>query len=199
MTPSMLVWLKLFPSLRRAQARLKRMTELHLAESLGWVCLPGKSREKLYACFTVKGDNEQHEVEISAVVLRMACDSVTRGRYVDPTYWADAELTINGQPYKLELDRDTMKESQIKERYATYKDVDCPVLWVCPDRPRMEELMRLAKNDRFMFTTFDLAVADPHAGIWLDLEGNYNPLQRTLTPAATPPTSAETTTRGEGD
>ena len=178
--------LKLFPTLRSAQARLQKLALKWKIKFIGWVILRGGRPEKCYAAFTVKSDNVAHEVEISWLLFLIQKDAYVRGAGVDPAYLSDADITIGEKMYHLERDKDTLNTKDTRERLNVYKDCPNRILWVCDDMPRVREMIRLANGGNHYFTTFEKAVQNPHAQIWLGLDGDTYTLDRSAKQSAIP-------------
>jgi hypothetical protein len=129
-----------------------------------------------------KTDNLLHEVQLTRLCLKIAADEIRRGAGdVDSDLRPDAEAWIAGQRYLLEMDCGTMSYPEIvRKRFAKYRLCRDFVLWVCPTESRRDGLRRQATllQGTALFTTLDSALADPHASIWMDVEGETAALPR---------------------
>jgi hypothetical protein len=181
-TVEMLVSLRLFPTARRARRRLHRLCQRRKIRCLGSVSLKGGRPEHVYGRGMVKNDNLLHEVLLTRVCLRIQAAEVRRGHgEVDRLLLPDAELVINGDRYCLEMDCGTMSVRDIvRNRFVKYRTCPDFVFWICQDERRMETLRRRAGTiwKTALFTTLDQALADPHAAIWIDADGECAALPR---------------------
>jgi hypothetical protein len=173
-TAAMLVAIGWFPTKRKALRRLQRLAARRRVRVVGTVSRKPGRPEHVYCRWRPKGDDLLHEVELTALCLRLDAARVLRGPHAtDDRLRPDAEAWINGQLYYLELDRGTMGYAQIQRRFRLYEGFPHFVLWVCPTPERRDGLRGRAEALRSvaLFTTFAEAVADPHAAIWLDYQG----------------------------
>lgn len=173
-TAAMLVSLGWFPTRKKARERLRVLTRSKQANRVGVIWRKAGPPENVYCTWHPKSDQLLHEVELSAVCLRLSPTSLRRGPAIkDRVIRPDAEVQINDDLFYLELDRGSMREDQIEQRMAKYRGCPHMALWVCPDGSRLEVLRRCAEpvvRDA-LFTTFAEALADPHAEIWQDFKG----------------------------
>jgi hypothetical protein len=173
-TAAMLVSLGLFASKRRALRRLNRLVTCGRIRLVGTVSRAKGRPEHVYCRWRPKVDDLVHEIELTALCLRLDAEKIDRGPHVtDQTIRPDAEVWINGQVYYLELDRGTMGYVQVERRFHLYESFADFVLWVCSTTDRREGLRARAKRLRpcALFTTFAEALSDPHRPIWLDVAG----------------------------
>lgn len=181
-TAGMLAEIRLFPSAKKAGRRLYRLAKRGQVRLLGTVSLKAGRPEHVYGKGRWKADNLLHEVQLTHVLLRTHAEEVRRGPgEVDPELLPDAELSINGDRYLLELDRGTVSYADVvRRRFARYRFCRDLVLWVCPSGSRAEGLRRHADivRETALFTTLDQALADPHAAIWVDADGGRAALPR---------------------
>jgi hypothetical protein len=182
-TARMLVEIGLFTSAARARKRLRRLVTKGKLRLAGTVSLRDGRPEHLYCCGQwLKADNLLHEAQLTCVCFKTHADEIRRGSdEVDPFIRPDAEFFICGQRYFLELDRGTISYPTImRTHFARYSMCTDTVLWVCPTVARMEGLRRRARTFQadMLFTTFDLAVRNPHAMIWINVEGTKITLPR---------------------
>ena len=112
MTPWMFVLLKLFPTLRKAQRRLKKLCDKKRIRFVAWVQLPGRRPEKCYACYTLKSDNAQHETELSFVLLMIEADEIVG--VADPSR-SPMRLQLKFESFGgAKIDTDSLKVTYIK-------------------------------------------------------------------------------------
>jgi hypothetical protein len=170
-TAAMLVALGLFASKRRALRRLDRLVNRGRIRLVGTVRRNAGRPEHVFCRWRPKVDDLVHEIELTALCLRLNAERIDRGPHVtDQTLRPDAEIWINGQVYYLELDRGTMGYHQMERRFQLYGSFPHFVIWVCPTAERRDGLRARADCLRpcALFTTFAEAVEDPHRPIWLD-------------------------------
>jgi hypothetical protein len=171
-TATILVRLHVFPSLRRAQRRLKQLEEKRLLKFLGYVSIPGHGTEKAYA--RKRMNTPQHNVELTYLLLPLLMDGVDTD---DEQYHSDSVVWIAGKVFRYEVDRDTENLKETKRLMEKYDGVDRPVLWIAPDDTRKKELMRLSNNPQFLFATFADALT-PHEPVWESKDGKKGSLPR---------------------
>jgi hypothetical protein len=179
----MLVDIGYFRSKRKATKRLGRLVQQKQLRRAGTVCLKGGRPEHVYSRSRwLKADNLLHEIQISRILFKVHADDVRRGPgEVDRALRPDAELRIGGRRFLLEFDNGTKSyPAVVQTRFATYRSCPDLVLWVCSTAARMEGLRKHAEVLRAtaLFTTLDLALADPHARIWMDFNGDRAALPR---------------------
>lgn len=175
-TAGMLAGIGLFSNRRKAGKRLCRLRQRKQVRILGTVSLKGGHPEQVYCRGRWwKADNLLHEVQLTRVCLKIEADEIRRGQGdTDPFLRPDAELYINGQRFLLEMDCGTMSYGEIvRKRFAKYRACPDFVLWICPSERRRDGLRRHADLIRGtgLFTTLDAALANPHASIWMDVDG----------------------------
>lgn len=103
---------------------------------------------------------------------------VIRNYDVDPDLRPDAELSLSGMVFNVELDTGSMRGLKRDGRFELYGDTG-PVLWVCAGGAQRMENMRLqAPNDGHWFTTLDAVEASPWGKIWTNRQGHKENLAR---------------------
>ncbi len=180
-TAAMLVTLGWFPTKKKALKRLRRLVARKRIRLAGTVFRKNGRPEHVYCRYRPKADSLLHEVELTELCLRLDAGAVRRGpQNTDPRLRPDAELTINGRRYLVELDRGTMGYAQIARRFRVYEECQDLVLWVCNSAERRDGLRRRAERIRriALFTTFAEALASPHGAIWMDFGGARAALPR---------------------
>lgn len=181
-TAAMLVSVGLFRTKTRASRRLHRLVGKQQLRIAGTACLKDGRPEQVYCTGQLKADTLLHEVLISQLCFKTFVDEVHRGEgEVDSYLRPDAELIINTQRFLLEIDRGTSSyDAIVQTRYAKYRTCRDFVLWVCPTQARMEGLRSRAGMIReiALFTTVDRALSNPHAPIWVDVDGAAATLPR---------------------
>jgi hypothetical protein len=181
-TAAMLVEIGWFPSRNKALKRLRRLAAKRLVlPPVGTVSRKQGRPEHVYCRWRPKSNQLQHEVELTELCLRLDAGSVLRGSSIaNRAIRPDAEVWIGGQLYFLELDRATMRYAQMARRFRRYEGCQQLSLWVCATEERMEGLRQRAATLRStaLFTTFAMALDDPHAPIWRDFQGAVAALPR---------------------
>lgn len=180
-TAAMLVSLGWFPTKNKALRRLRRLVQRKRVRLVGTVCRKPGRAEHVYCRYRPKTDSLLHEVELTALCLRLHAAKIIRGpQAVDPLLRPDAEIWINGSHYLIELDRGTMGYKQIERRFKMYEGSEDLVLWVCSAPQRVEGFRERAERLRSvaLFTTLAEALATPHGDIWRDYAGNRAALPR---------------------
>jgi hypothetical protein len=173
-TAKMLTWLRLFPNVRKARKRLKKLCDKGRMKVVSMVMLPGHigHPEFLYHRYHLAANKGQHEAEVSDIVLRISATDIRR-LYDVCALQPDAEIVIGDDTYYFELDRDTHNHKDSRERLAVFRDCPNPVLWVAPSEARVKELMRMAKVEGVdkvcWFATYDQA-RRPHEPVWRSVD-----------------------------
>lgn len=188
-TAGMLVSLGWFPTRAKAVKRLRRLVAKRRIRCVGTVSRKLGRPEHVFCKWQPKSNDLLHEVELTDLCFRLDAARIFRGPHAtDDRIRPDAEVWINGQPYYLELDRDTMGYAQMAGRFRLYEGLPHFVLWVCPTPERRDGLRRRAEALRScaLFTTFAEAVASPHGPVWLDVTGSRAVLPREAEPTGNP-------------
>jgi hypothetical protein len=192
-TAAMLVDLGWFPNRNKALKRLRRLAQRRRIRLVGTVCRKTGRPEHVYCRYRPKADSLLHEVELTALCLRLHAGRILRGPHVtDAAVRPDAEAWINGVVYYLECDRGTMGYPQIvRDRFRKYRNCPHLCLWVCSTEARREGLRGRAECVRStaLFATMADALVSPHGAIWRDYSGNTATLPRE-TPDGPPPDGA---------
>jgi hypothetical protein len=170
-TAAMLVRIGWFPTRAKALKRLRRLCARGRVRFVGTMCRRFGRPEHVFCRWRVKHDDLLHEVELTELCLRLDAGAIRRGPHAtDTRIRPDAEVSINGRVYYVELDRGSMGYAQMERRFRLYDTFPHFVLWVCPTPERRDALRARAEGLRHcaLFTTFAEALVDPHAAIWLD-------------------------------
>jgi hypothetical protein len=181
-TAAMLVGLGWFPTKGKALRRLRVLCRRKKIRRVGTVSRkPGGRPEHVYCGYRPKADSLLHEIELTALCLRLHAGKILRGPHVTAkNLRPDAEVWINGRLYYLEIDRGTMGYRQLERRFRLYEKSADLVLWVCSSGDRMAGMRKRAERVRSvaLFTTVEDALANPHGAIWWDFAGNRAALRR---------------------
>lgn len=172
------MWLGLAPNERKANKVLRRLKRKRRIKDRGYVTANSRLK-KLWAGFPVRLRAQQHEWEISVVVLRMRLDECYRGSQVRECYELDAELLVDGKEYGLELDRHTEGYAQVARRMAKLAPYPNDVLWLVKTPARRERFLELANGrETFWCGLWSEVLADPHGEVWVNAAGETASLPR---------------------
>ena len=189
-TAAMLAALGWFPTPAKARRRLNRLAIRKRIRLVGTVCRKAGRPEHVFCRWRPKPDTLLHEVELTDVCLRLHAGRIVRGPHAtDPAVRPDAELTINGRRFAVELDRDTTGVGRVvRDRFRAYEGYPHLSLWVCPTVARRDALRSRAVAIRHsaLFATMAEVLADPHGPVWLDFDGGRASLPREQTPGNNP-------------
>ncbi|MBN8627059.1 MAG: hypothetical protein J0M17_16390 [Planctomycetes bacterium] len=97
-----------------------------------------------------------------------------RGWAVDRRRRPDAEMTLDGFRYDVELDTGEQSLAQVGRRQRRYAGSSDYLLYVTLSDRRLENLRRNAQEavrSIALFTTLGAALADPRGPIWIDGHG----------------------------
>jgi hypothetical protein len=149
-TTKQLVQVKLFRREAKARERLNTLERQKRVQRSAKVMENGRPLI-LWSVHDVS--KPQHEYELTKMVLCL--DFAEKMTRVATACLADLQFWIRGEEYAGELDRNTMKPDEIRDRLAKYDGYDHDVIWVCPTRERVEELKTIARvfKTAFAFTT----------------------------------------------
>lgn len=86
----------------------------------------------------------EHEVLITEVELRLGV-SFTRNVAVGKTV-ADAFFVQDGDRFYVEIDNETMRPKQMREKWQRYGNVEGYILVVCHTKSRLRKLIRNAEK-----------------------------------------------------
>jgi hypothetical protein len=98
---------------------------------------------------------------------------IVRGWQVDHRIRPDAEMTLDGQRFFVEMDTGEQTYRQVEHRQRAYKSVRDWLLYVTITEARLAGLMRhsMTVRDIAFFTTLDRVLKDPTGEIWIDSSG----------------------------
>lgn len=164
--------LPLFPSRFAATKRLHRLWERGKIKRVALVHGVECGRPRyLYSKSPIKIDNSEHSYGLSRFLIQYPGALI---KINEDEYSADAFLSVGGQHFFVEYDRDTEKMSYIRSRFEKYRDAPCKVLWVCPSPERQEQLRKAAEivKHNSLFGVESEIAADPRGKVWLGHSGN---------------------------
>jgi hypothetical protein len=121
-----------------------------------------------------KCDQLRHELLLTDFLLLYPEADTLRGWAVNRRLRPDAEMTLAGYFYRIELDTGEQTFAQVRRRQARYAGIEDYLLYVTLTEKRLEGLRRHAHEavKRIaMFTTLAGAQRDPHGEIWIDCLG----------------------------
>ena len=121
-----------------------------------------------------KYDQLRHELLLTDFLLNYPDADVLRGWAVSRRLRPDAEMTVAGFFYYVEMDTGEQSYAQVRRRQARYSGVEDYLLYVTVSPKRLEGLRKNAHSavERIaMFTTLEEALRDPHGQIWIDCHG----------------------------
>jgi hypothetical protein len=180
-TAALLASIGWFPTRAKALKRLRRLAAKGRVRFVGTVWRKVGRSEHVFCRWRPKEDNLIHEVELTELCFHLDAAKILRGPHAtDAQIRPDAEVSINGRVYYLELDRGSMGYAQMERRFRLYAGFPHFVLWVCPTAERRDGLRARADGMRHcaLFTTFGEAIISPHTEIWLDVRGERVALPR---------------------
>ena len=121
-----------------------------------------------------KYDQLRHELLLTDFLLSYPESTTLRGWAVTRRLRPDAEMTLGGYFYYVELDTGEESYAQVRRRQARYAGVGDYVLYVTLSTRRLDGLRRHAHEavkPIALFTTLADAQRDPHGPIWIDCLG----------------------------
>ena len=114
-----------------------------------------------------------HDVLLTDFLLCYPLAEIVRGWQVDSRIRPDAEMTVAGQKFFVELDTGEQTYRQIRHRQRAYAAVRDLLLYVTVSETRLAGLMRhsSAVESIALFTTLDRVMRDPRGEVWVDFAG----------------------------
>jgi hypothetical protein len=173
MTARMMTDLEYFPNIKVANRRLNRLSRKRTSKvrKMNTLAYLDNSWQCVYTCGPPFGSNMvQHHTEVTALLLMMEVDHYER--WAVPCD-ADALLTIGELRFLWENHRGTQNDKGMAKRVEKLTEWQDTILWVCKDKTDVKEVIRQTKAiaPRCLYTTFDQAMADPHAAVWQFADG----------------------------
>lgn len=131
--------------------------------------------EKVYCnSYRPKFDQLLHELLLTDFLLAYPDADVLRGWAVDRHRRPDAEMTLDGDHFDVELDTGEQSYAQVRRRQQRYIGSENRVLYVTTSRIRLAGLIEHtheAIRPITWFTTLDAAIQDPLGAIWSNCHG----------------------------
>jgi hypothetical protein len=130
--------------------------------------------ENVYGNWKVPYWQLRHELRLTDFLLCYPESDVLRGHIVNRRIRPDAEMTLNGIFYFVELDTGEQTLSQVCRRQAVYAGVEDFVLYVTTTERRRESLRRNcseAVRKIALFGVLDDVMRQPHGAVWMDAFG----------------------------
>lgn len=120
-----------------------------------------------------KSNQLRHEVWLTDFLLCYPDAEVVRGWKVDTHIRPDAELTLHGRKFYVELDTGEQSHRQVRDRQQAYTGVQDFLLYVTLSPRRMAGLIERSRavQNIALFTTLGQVQSDPHGDVWVDAFG----------------------------
>ena len=166
----------LFGSQQAVYRRLARLVELKQLRLIGEIMVGDSGRPQKVYCngWKPKPDQIRHEVLLTDFLFCYPSSYITRGWLVNKDLRPDAEMTLGGIRFNVELDTGTESHSQVRRRQQVYVGSTEFVLFVTLSARRLRGLTSkclTAVKDICLFTTLDQVKTDPAGSIWIDSNG----------------------------
>ena len=166
----------LFSSERAAYRRVEKLRKGELLRQVGELMVEDSGRpEKIYCNgWKPKWDHLRHECLLTDFFLFGYPEAdVLRGWLVNKRIRPDAEMTLEGVFYYVEMDTGQESYAQVRRRQRNYAGVEDPVLYVTLSGDRREGLRKRGKAIASigLFTTLDEVLECPRGDIWVDHDG----------------------------
>jgi hypothetical protein len=164
-----------FPNAAVAYRRLAKLRKRGKLNHVGTVMFKDYGRPQDVYCGW-KPKDLKHEVLLTEFMLlyeEQAVD-VKRGFKVDKRFRADAEMTLSGAKFYVEMDTGTMRGyGRVEERWANYAGCDGTLLVVTVSQARLESLLKKSESvaQTAWFTVLELVRADPYGYVWMNSSG----------------------------
>ncbi len=125
-----------------------------------------------------KSDQLRHEVLLTDLLLSYPSADVVRGWKVDQRLRPDAEMTLDGRKFYVELDTGHLNHRRVSDRLRNYQGVKDYLLFVTLSERRLPRLIADAQSVReiALFATLDAIMREPRGMIWIDAFGNRTSL-----------------------
>ena len=165
-----------FPSDAAAYKKVRKLVEQRKLRKIGTVMLQDVGRAEDVFCngWKPRMNHLRHELLLSDFLLAYPSADVVRGWRVDKRIRPDAEMTLEGNRFNVELDTGTEDYRQVKHRQRAYRGVTDFLLYVTTSERRRDGLVRHSEAVRniALFATLEDVLAEPHGEVWRDCFGN---------------------------
>ena len=120
-----------------------------------------------------KSDQLRHEVWLTDFLVCYPEAEIVRGWRVDRRIRPDADMTLRGRKFYVELDTGEQSYPRVCDRQVAYAGVQDFLLYVTLSERRMAGLISHADSVKgiALFTTLNRVQQDPHGRIWIDCFG----------------------------
>jgi hypothetical protein len=121
-----------------------------------------------------KYDQLRHDLLLTDFLLNYPEADVLRGWAVNRRLRPDAEMTLDGFFYHVEMDTGEQSYAQVRRRQSRYSGIKDFVLYVTTSPKRLDGLRKNVHDAVLpiaLFTTLDDALREPHGEIWIDCQG----------------------------
>jgi hypothetical protein len=167
---------RFFTSPQAAYRRIEKLRDQGLLRLVATLVVSDSGRPEHIFCngWKPKYDQLRHELLLTDVLLSYPEADTLRGWAVNRRLRPDAEMTLDGYFYFVELDTGEQSYAQVRRRQARYSGIQDFVLYVTLSQKRLEGLVRHAHEavkKIALFTTLDQVLATPHGEIWVDCFG----------------------------
>jgi hypothetical protein len=166
----------LFSSEQAAYRRIDKLRKRGLLRQVGELMVKDLGRpEKVYCNgWKPKWDQVRHECLLTDFFLMGYPEAdCLRGWLVNKRIRPDAEMTLHGVFFYVELDTGSESLAQVRKRQAAYAGVEDSLLYVTLSKRRCENLRKASKAvaSIALFTTLNEALENPRGAIWRDATG----------------------------
>jgi hypothetical protein len=165
---------RFFPSEKAAYRRIEKLQRQGRLRLVATVVLADTGRPERIFCYKPKYDQIRHELRLTDFLLCYPEADTLRGWAVNRRLRPDAEMTMDGYFYNVELDTGEQTFAQVRRRQRRYAGIEDFVLYVTTTEKRVEGLRRNAHEavKRIaLFATLTDVQRDPHGEVWIDCQG----------------------------
>lgn len=167
----------LFGTPQATYRRLARLVALKQLRIVGEIMVNDSGRPQKCYCngWRPKPDQVRHEVLLTDFLFCYPEAHVVRGWLVNKELRPDAEMTLGGIHFNVELDTGSESHSQVRRRQGVYVSTSDMVLFVTLSERRMNGLMKGCLDEvkgMCLFGTLDGVRAEPEGEVWMDVDGN---------------------------
>jgi hypothetical protein len=167
---------RFFTSPQASYRRIEKLRAQGFLRLIATIVLGDSGRPERIFCngWRPKYDQLRHELLLTDFLLAYPEADTLRGWAVDRRLRPDAEMTLDGYFYYVELDTGEQTHSQVRRRQASYAGTEDYVLYVTSSAKRLEGLRKNVHETVkriALFTTLEEALANPRGEIWIDSQG----------------------------